>query len=213
MSRNSSIPNLSDSADLSPTRQQLNEDDKRRSRSRLKDFYGLQAGASVSDQTTSPTTISEDQVSVSSSSNTFGTGNLNSNVNQNASNPVLLESIMDQKDFNVEQYTTFLLKSQNLQTLLATQTNLIQECKNLDGDMKTLVYENYEKFITAGKTIGKMRGIVQDAESEVGRLLANIDEISSKSKALSHALDNSDYLSLQLKLDSLQRYQRLNSEL
>lgn len=54
--------------------------------------------------------------------------------------------------------------------------------------MKTLVYENYNKFISATDTIRKMKSNVQDMESEMSRLNENISGISKQSKLINGEL-------------------------
>lgn len=54
--------------------------------------------------------------------------------------------------------------------------------------MKTLVYENYNKFISATDTIRKMKSNVQDMESEMSRLNENISGISKQSKLINQDL-------------------------
>ncbi|KAG0747218.1 hypothetical protein G6F57_006489 [Rhizopus arrhizus] len=62
------------------------------------------------------------------------------------------------------------------------------EIREIDGDMKTLVYENYNKFISATDTIRKMRSNVENMESEMSRLNENIANISSQSKRINETL-------------------------
>lgn len=50
-----------------------------------------------------------------------------------------------------------LLKSSNLKSILRTEAILISEIKNLDGERKALVYDNYSKLIKATQTIGNMQ--------------------------------------------------------
>jgi hypothetical protein len=44
-----------------------------------------------------------------------------------------------------------------------------------------LVYENYNKFISATDTIRKMKGDVEAMESEMGSLVGRVTGIASKS--------------------------------
>ncbi|KAI8882381.1 hypothetical protein K501DRAFT_221225 [Backusella circina FSU 941] len=55
--------------------------------------------------------------------------------------------------------------------------------------MKTLVYENYSKFISATDTIHKMKSNVESMESEMGRLNETISGISTQSKVINEALE------------------------
>ena len=40
---------------------------------------------------------------------------------------------------------------------MAKESEVVREIHSLDSDMQTLVYENYNKFISATDTINKMR--------------------------------------------------------
>lgn len=40
--------------------------------------------------------------------------------------------------------------------LIQTDNELVADIRQLDGDMKTLVYENYSKFLSATDTINKV---------------------------------------------------------
>eukprot|EP01122_Echinamoeba_exundans_P008521 TRINITY_DN2838_c0_g1_i2.p1 TRINITY_DN2838_c0_g1~~TRINITY_DN2838_c0_g1_i2.p1 ORF type:complete len:762 (-),score=140.74 TRINITY_DN2838_c0_g1_i2:808-3093(-) len=54
--------------------------------------------------------------------------------------------------------------------------------------MKTLVYDNYSKFIAASATIRNMRSKVESMEDEMSRLVANIGKISDSSERISGTL-------------------------
>lgn len=54
--------------------------------------------------------------------------------------------------------------------LVAKEKSLSQQVKTLDSDMQTLVYENYNKFISATDTIRQMKSKVDDMEEEMGKL-------------------------------------------
>ncbi|RLN94073.1 hypothetical protein BBJ28_00024738, partial [Nothophytophthora sp. Chile5] len=81
-----------------------------------------------------------------------------------------------------------LLESRGLNDLLATDDQLIREIKELDTNMQMLVYENYNKFISATDTIRKMKNNVASMEDEVGRVVASMDAITAKSESINVAL-------------------------
>lgn len=56
-----------------------------------------------------------------------------------------------------------LLQSSSLKTVLKAEGSLVSEMKNLDGERKALVYDNYSKLITATQTIGTMRTSMDEA--------------------------------------------------
>jgi hypothetical protein len=56
---------------------------------------------------------------------------------------------MDSPAFNADHHLQQLLRGLPLDRLLAEHRGMAREIKNLDSDMQQLVYENYNKFITA----------------------------------------------------------------
>lgn len=61
--------------------------------------------------------------------------------------------------------------------------------KKLDSDMQMLVYENYNKFISATDTIRKMAQNVEGMETEMSDLGSSMDQISSSSATVNKALE------------------------
>ena len=47
-------------------------------------------------------------------------------------------------------------QERNLPELMDKETEMVRHIKALDSDMQTLVYENYNKFISATDTIRKV---------------------------------------------------------
>jgi hypothetical protein len=65
-----------------------------------------------------------------------------------------------------------LLRTAPLETLLVKDDELVHQVKGLDSDMQMLVYENYNKFISATDTIRKMKGDVETMETEMDQLVS-----------------------------------------
>ncbi|CAG8458102.1 10211_t:CDS:2 [Paraglomus brasilianum] len=89
---------------------------------------------------------------------------------------------IDNSAFEGDSYFSKLLVENNLSALMQRDNDLSTETRQLDGDMKTLVYENYSKFISATDTIRKMKSDVEKMESEMHDLtksMANISEVCS----------------------------------
>ncbi|KAJ6873344.1 hypothetical protein NC651_032274 [Populus alba x Populus x berolinensis] len=59
--------------------------------------------------------------------------------------------------FDAEQYMNLLVQKSNLEGLLQRHVEMAAEIKNLDTDLQMLVYENYNKFISATDTIKRMK--------------------------------------------------------
>lgn len=58
------------------------------------------------------------------------------------------------------------------------------ELKTLDTDMQTLVYENYNKFISATDTIREMKTKVESMEDEMSKLAQNMSSIAQCSATI-----------------------------
>ena len=80
-----------------------------------------------------------------------------------------------------------IMAESSLKSLLHRQCELTAEVKQLDGDMKSLVYDNYEKFISASDTIKKMKTNVENMETEMTKLGDQIARISDKSAVISQS--------------------------
>ena len=55
--------------------------------------------------------------------------------------------------FEPDVYLNRLIKERSLTELMDKEAEMVQNIKSLDSDMQTLVYENYNKFISATDTI------------------------------------------------------------
>lgn len=70
--------------------------------------------------------------------------------------------------------------------LLLAQT----EIKDLENNMKALVYANYSKFITASSTIHQLRSKVEGMEGEMQKLAASVEKITTVSDKISGTLQS-----------------------
>ena len=89
-----------------------------------------------------------------------------------------LSGDIDSPSFDPEAFVRFLLQSVRQEDLLRRHEDMVQEVKKLDSDMQMLVYENYNRFISATDTIRTMKSNVdgmdssmQELEKVTGRLL------------------------------------------
>jgi DNA repair ATPase RecN len=76
-----------------------------------------------------------------------------------------------------------LVGTHSLEELLTIENNLTNEIKALDSNMQTLVYENYNKFISATDTIRSMKRNVESMDAELNSLteaMANIETITDR---------------------------------
>lgn len=77
---------------------------------------------------------------------------------------------MDSAAFDADRYLSQLLRSTRLDGLLSKHVEMSTEIKVLDSDMQMLVYENYNKFISATDTIRSMKSNVDGMDSNMHEL-------------------------------------------
>ncbi|CAM9697603.1 unnamed protein product, partial [Choristocarpus tenellus] len=111
---------------------------------------------------------------------------------------------VDSASFDAEAYVRGLLKREKLDGLLKKDDEMVREVKKLDSDMQMLVYENYNKFISATDTIRKMARNVEGMETEMEDLGISMDRISQGSKRINDSLAGN-----RSKMDKLVRVRRL----
>ncbi|KAL1137596.1 hypothetical protein AAG570_009292 [Ranatra chinensis] len=68
------------------------------------------------------------------------------------------------------------------------EERIVQETQRLHSEMQTLVYENYNKFISATDTIKKMESDFKKMETEMDLLATNMNSITSFSDQISTTL-------------------------
>jgi hypothetical protein len=155
---------------------------QRRNRAALRDYYNLKAkGQSVQTQNLSRT------ASITSATSD---GTVTSSAAFGHDTASALPSELDDLAFDAETYVRSLLKSSSLTSILRTEATLISEIKNLDGERKALVYDNYSKLIKATQTIGNMQQglnarnigdmeMLQPAVEGIGKLAEELDRLKS----------------------------------
>ena len=114
-----------------------------------------------------------------------------------------LEAI-DRSDFDADAHVRDMLEKQKLPELLEQDDSLCRDIKGLSGDMQTLVYENYSKFIAATDTIRDMKRNVGAMEDEMKSLNTTMAEIDGMSGAVNASLADK-----RSKIDKLVRARRL----
>ncbi|KAI3960190.1 hypothetical protein MKW98_016914 [Papaver atlanticum] len=98
-----------------------------------------------------------------------------------------LESI-NSPSFDPDQYMKLLIHKSNLEGLLQRHVEMAAEIKNLDTDLQMLVYENYNKFISATETIKRMKNNIVGMEVNMEQLLDKIVSVQSKSDVVNTSL-------------------------
>lgn len=75
-----------------------------------------------------------------------------------------------------------------LKEIMDTEACVVKETQTLHSDMQTLVYENYNKFISATDTIRQMKNDFKKMETEMSLLQTNVDSITSFSEQITGTL-------------------------
>jgi hypothetical protein len=77
---------------------------------------------------------------------------------------------IDSATFDPSRYLNQVLRTVRLDELLSKHQEMSMEIKTLDSDMQMLVYENYNKFISATDTIRNMKSNVDGMETNMQEL-------------------------------------------
>jgi len=91
-------------------------------------------------------------------------------------------------DFDADIYVSRLVNEASLAQLMAQEGEIVRQIQGLDSDMQTLVYENYNKFISATETIRKMRVDFRSMEDEMEQLAGSMTNITTFSSQISDRL-------------------------
>ncbi|CAN0466343.1 unnamed protein product, partial [Ectocarpus sp. 12 AP-2014] len=115
-----------------------------------------------------------------------------------------MSSDVESTYFEAKRYVADLLKNDKVETLLRKDDEMVREVKKLDSDMQMLVYENYNKFISATDTIRKMAQNVEGMETEMSDLKSSMERIAESSATVNTSLEGN-----RSKMDKLVRVRRL----
>ncbi|CAI5438994.1 unnamed protein product [Caenorhabditis angaria] len=96
-------------------------------------------------------------------------------------------SILDlsKPDFDVDAYVARLLREKSLDELVKEEEEMVSSVRRLDSDVHQIVYENYNKFLTATNTVRK----IQD---EFNQLDTEMISLSDSMKTISGLIGNLD---------------------
>ncbi|XP_066581600.1 vacuolar protein sorting-associated protein 51 homolog [Prorops nasuta] len=103
---------------------------------------------------------------------------------ENSNNPYDING----QHFNPDMYFQKLLKECTLKQIMDCEAEIVKNTQTLHSDMQTLVYENYNKFISATDTIRKMKTDFKEMENSMDLLAQNMDSITSFSEQISSTL-------------------------
>ncbi|KNC31837.1 putative vacuolar protein sorting-associated protein 51 [Lucilia cuprina] len=120
---------------------------------------------------------------------------------------------MDSTTFDAEKYLERLLKDCTLKQIMDTEAAVVKDTQTLHSDMQTLVYENYNKFISATDTIRKMKNDFKQMETDMNLLKDKMGTITTFSEQITGTLQGtrSQLCKLSEKHSLLKRLQFLSS--
>lgn len=98
---------------------------------------------------------------------------------------------MDDPNFDADAYVNKVLKDCSLKDVMNVETTVIRDTQSLHSDMQTLVYENYNKFISATDTMRKMKTEFKQMETEMNLLVSNVKSITTFSDQITSKLHDS----------------------
>ncbi|CAI2306426.1 unnamed protein product [Caenorhabditis sp. 36 PRJEB53466] len=82
-------------------------------------------------------------------------------------------------EFDVEAYMVKILKEKSLNELVKEEESMVSAVRRLDSDVHQIVYENYNKFLTATNTVRKIQDEFTQLDSEMKSLSQSMQTISS----------------------------------
>ncbi|CAD7703990.1 unnamed protein product, partial [Ostreobium quekettii] len=97
-------------------------------------------------------------------------------------------SSIDSAVFSSSAFVANLLRSARIDTLLRRHSEMAREIKVLDSDMQMLVYENYNKFISATDTIRTMKANVDGMGPSMEQLSSIMDRVAETSNGVNSKL-------------------------
>jgi hypothetical protein len=117
---------------------------------------------------------------------------------------VVSSSNIDVVGFNHQGYVKDLLLTKDIKDLLKEDVKMVHDIKTLDSDMQMLVYENYNKFISATETIKKMKTNVEAMDEDMESVRVKMGTITLKTTFIDQSLAEK-----RSKIDKLVRIKRL----
>ncbi|KAI6178391.1 Vacuolar protein sorting-associated protein 51-like protein [Aphelenchoides besseyi] len=92
---------------------------------------------------------------------------------------------LNSKTFDSDTFVSNLILHKGLDELVTVEEEMVQSVRRLDYEMQHLVYENYNKFLTATNTVRKMQNEFSNMDNQMELLTSKIQRISELSTELS----------------------------
>lgn len=90
--------------------------------------------------------------------------------------------------FQHAKFLDKMFKEKSLHELMDKESEIIKQIRSLDSEMQTLVYDNYNKFISATDTIKKMKNDFRKMEDEMNKLDSTLTTVTDFSDKVNTAL-------------------------
>jgi hypothetical protein len=116
--------------------------------------------------------------------------------------------LIDSAHFDSNAFVKELLTTLSVEKLILKDTTMVHEIRALDGDMQMLVYENYNKFISATETIKRMKKNVDAMDDDMDAVKLKMERISQTASLMDNTMVEN-----RSKVDKLVRVRRLLSRL
>ncbi|KAL0276673.1 UNVERIFIED_CONTAM: hypothetical protein PYX00_004191 [Menopon gallinae] len=97
---------------------------------------------------------------------------------------------MNSPCFNSDMFLQRTFKDCALKQIMDVESEVVRDIATLHSDMQTLVYENYNKFISATETVRKMKFDFKQMEKEMNLLEENMNSITAFSEQISSTLQD-----------------------
>eukprot|EP01033_Poteriospumella_lacustris_P016192 gene16193-11584_t len=115
-----------------------------------------------------------------------------------------MKGTIDDANFDSETFVRGLLVQEPMEGLVMKDAEIVNDIRNLDGEMQKLVYDNYHKFITATETIKDMKNDVLSMDPDMHTVRATLTHIATHAQQLDTAMETS-----RQQVDKLVRIRRL----
>lgn len=143
----------------------------------LSDFYGLSASAAA-----------EEEKDVQTQAQSQSQPHSHSQKPQYEAPQRHSATSLEDENFNVQRYVDSLLATQSMRDLIQHDNAMIASKKALDSEMQTLVYDNYNKFITATDMIRAMKGNVESMDGAMADLQSTMAALSGRCSSIERSL-------------------------
>ena len=95
---------------------------------------------------------------------------------------------IDDDGFKAEMYMEKMMANDSFEQVVTRENEVASQMKGLDSEMQTLVYENYNKFISATDTVRKMKSQVDSMTDTMKNLAESMRDINTVNVGINERL-------------------------